>query len=44
MFFAACVAVGLIWLAIAAVSFVLWYNKPKRRKWRDRDEHEQGVW
>lgn len=39
--FAAYVIVGMIWLAIACLAFVLWYNKPKPRT---RDPHEDGIW
>jgi len=35
---------GLV-LVGAAIAFVLLYNRPqKRRHFRDRDEHESGIW
>lgn len=30
--------------AFGSITFVLWYNRPpRRRKWRDRDPHESGF-
>ena len=37
---------ALATLAFGAIGLVLWINRPlpRRRRWRDRDEHETGIW